>query len=281
MTATPDATAKPVTVQLREIVDRGEVALPPVPEVAIRILELLKDDSHADAVTVAELLRKDPALTATVLRMANSAMFGGLTTIGDVSLAVARLGIKRVASIVTALMHQNNFRVADSSRGAYLNTLWDHSLATAICARRLAGLTGGDPEEAFLAGLLHDVGKLLVLKGVEHLELGEISVTPELFRELTVSLHPDLGHRILTAWSLPEGIAGVALHHHDEEIDSDNLLLAQIQAANAIVHHLHGPQGGGVAVDSDAVDRLDLDDLELAGLLVDLEDELAEIRKAL
>lgn len=206
MTTMVESSARSLADRIREAVLKGDLSLPPLPELARRILDLLHDESRADSRCVAELVRNDQAVAATLLRMANSAAFGGLREVTDLSQAVTRLGLRHVGSVVTALLHRGNFETRDPARQDLLRVLWDHAVATALTARYLTVRGGGDPEEAYLAGLLHDTGKLLVLKGVDVLQRkgAGTSLTPPVLDDLLDLLHTELGHRTLTRWKLPE-----------------------------------------------------------------------------
>ena len=283
MTTTTATGPQPLTIAIREVVDAGKIALPPLPNLVNRLMELLRDRESVSSKQLARLVGTDPAVAATLLRWANSAAFGGLSPIHDLSLAIARLGLREVTSAVTALAHSGHFRSDDPVKSRILEVLWGHALATAMASKHIAGLTGGEPEESFVAGLLHDTGKLLVLRAVDHLESrGKTEITPMVLDELMNVLHTELGHRILTSWSLPDPICSAALHHHDEEPDADHPLAIRVQAADAVTRkmgfHLHPDSDMdlmGVAV----VECLNLSDLELATMMVDLEDEIAEVRR--
>jgi putative nucleotidyltransferase with HDIG domain len=268
--------------RLRASAAMGTVALPPLPAIGTRILELLGPDSRASAATVAQMIQHEPVVAASLLRMANSAAFGGLNAVSDLSQAVSRLGFPQVASIVTTLVHRGHFEAPTADKRRRLRVLWDHAVATAIAARRVSAMCGGDPEQAYLAGLLHDVGKLLVLRGVDHLEATASgpAITPALCDEAMTQLHAELGHRVLTEWKLPDYVAQVALRHHDEAPDPDLTLLLRVQVANAVARTVAAypePEPGLRLSEVPAVEQLALSELELAALVVDLEDDMRQV----
>jgi HD-like signal output (HDOD) protein len=270
--------------QIQAAVANGELTLPPLPEVASRLMQLLKNEKAADPRTVSELIANEPAITAAILRLANSAAFGGLRRVDALDQAIARLGMRQVGSLVTAITHKGHFAAGHPEKVRVLHALWDHSVASAMAARHLAGLGGDDRSEAFLAGLLHDVGKLLVLKAVDQLEKrGGDRFTPIVIDELMGMLHGQLGHGVLVAWNFPEPISRVALRHHEPPA-LDDLLLLRVQAANAIARklglHPH-PDPDLDLLEEPAIEALRLDDLELASLMVEVEDEIAAVRSML
>ena len=283
MSQTSAATTQPLTDSIRRVVDAGKIALPPLPNLVNRLMELLRDQDRASSRKVAELGGTDPAVAATLLRWANSAAFGGLNPISDLSLAIARLGFRQVTSAVTALAHSGNFRSDDPVKSGLLESLWGHAVTTAMASKYLAGLTGGEPEQSFVAGLLHDTGKLLVLRAVDYLETRDsLDITPSVLDELMNVLHTELGHRTLASWSVPEPICHAALHHHDQEVDPDHLLSVRVQAADAVAckmgFHLK-PDSELDLISLPTIDYLNLSDIEMASMMVDLEDQVAEVRK--
>jgi HD-like signal output (HDOD) protein len=170
MNQTTAATIQPLTDSVRRLVDSGRIALPPLPGLVNRLMDILRDQDRASSRKVAELVGTDPAVAATLLRWANSAAFGGLSPVSELSLAVARLGFRQVTSAVTTLAHSGHFHSEDPMKSQVLESLWVHAVATAIASKYIAGLTGGEPEQSFVAGLLHDTGKLLVLRAADYLE---------------------------------------------------------------------------------------------------------------
>lgn len=286
MTATTQYVERPLTQEVRELARSGEVVLPPLPEVAHCVIELLSDFTKADYRTIADVLRSDPAITAALLRMANSAFFGGLQPISDPGQAMARLGVKRVVSLVTTLATKGQFETADAFKTDLLRGLWTHAVGSALAARRLAGLTGGDAEESYLAGLLHDIGELLALKAMDHLSQSrpEVELSPFIMREVLQACHAELGHRVLTDWHLPPSICQAVLVHHDDSGTIRDGLAVRVQAADTITRKIGAhpePDPNLVLEDLPAIERLGLTDIELAALMVDLEDEIANLQRLL
>ena len=277
----PDNDSQPLIQKIHDAVMSGKVSVPPLPEIGSRLLRLLQDEDHADARNVAAMVHQDPAIAATLLRLANSAAFGGLRPISDLSHAIARLGLAQVTSLITSLMHKGHFDHPEPAKKALLRALWDHAIATAVAAKALTAVTGGDPEESFLAGLLHDVGKLLILKGVDWLETEEgVQMTPTVLDEMMETLHAELGCRTLQEWNLPEPICRAALEHHNDEVESEDMIEVRVAAANAIARKLGAhphPEPDLHLVGLPAMERLGLGDIELATLIVDLEDEIADV----
>jgi len=283
---TPPATPPEASIAelARAIIEENSIELPPLPELAMRLRKMLSDE-NVETKQVAMLISTDPAITSTLLRRANSAAFGGLRAITDIAQAVARLGLKQVESLVTTLALKGTFDVGDPNNHQLLRELWNHSLMVALGAKRIAVRSGLDPESVFLAGLLHDVGRLVVLKGVNDLQqAGQPEVTPPVLDELMETLHSEFGHRTLKAWKLPDDLCRVARDHEVETEDATDLLLLAVQAADSISCKLgfHPVPNPDLALlDEPAIELLNIGDIELATLMVDLEDDFDSMQSLL
>ncbi len=192
----------------------------PFPVVARQVLSLLGDEDYRTA-DLEGVILKDPALSATFLRIANSALYRSLVPCESVLMACARLGRNAVREIVVGVVTMEMFRDI-KSRGA---TIRDHCAGTAAIARTMAdewGLRSGD--QLFLLGILHDLGKLLGIQcGIESYDgLPPSSLdTPDrlhlLERDRLGYDHAVLGAHVLHAWKLPEPIAQIVAWHHQPE----------------------------------------------------------------
>src|SRR4051812_20198452 len=124
----------------------------------------LLDNPESDCNDLAELIRIDPSLTAAVFRVSNSARFASHGAAHSLSQAIVRLGFREVFRVILGIVTAPAFKDPDASLFGRVD-LWRHSLATAVAAQVLAErLTQQDPEIAFSAGLLHDIGKSILLR---------------------------------------------------------------------------------------------------------------------
>jgi putative nucleotidyltransferase with HDIG domain len=181
---------------------------------------------------------------------------------------------------------KSNFQSESSDQQKLMKDLWSHAVATAITARKLASATNGDPEQAYLAGLLHDMGKLLILRAVDHCAAsgGSLDLTPIVLNELLEMMHAEVGHRMLTEWQLPEAVCQAALQHHHDAESLEDQLTVRVQAANLISRKIGAhpnPDPDLNLEDLTAIDRLNMGEVELAALMIDVEDEYEKIRQML
>lgn len=262
--------------------DSGKVPMPVFNACAHQIqLEISKQDP--DIRQLAKLIMQDQALTGHVLRIANSAFYRGLSEVTTVDNAIKRLGIKEVTNIVLLVTQKSNFASQDPFFKELLDTLWRHSVGCALgsfwLAKRLnlKELT----QEAFFAGLLHDMGKLLILTVIDHLrETGKIDKCPttEFINQVMRDLHPSKGHQLLTTWNLPQRYCEVVAQHHAERFDTKNHVLVMVRLADKTCNKMEiglnvEPSMMLMATEEAAI--LGLSDVDLAELQVKIEDSLA------
>ncbi|HOX08295.1 MAG TPA: HDOD domain-containing protein [Planctomycetota bacterium] len=210
--------------KMRKVIG-GVASLPTLPVVIARLTKMLADpDTSVRDVT--RLLAEDQAMTAKILKLANSAYYGFPGQIASVDHAVVMLGFGGVRDVALSASVIELFR-ASPSQAAELGQLfapdrfWEHSIATGVTCRMLARQRKlADPEEAFVAGLLHDIGKLIMLEHMSptFLEIlrdcrdrGRPFVTAEAERDCS---HAAMGRLLVEEWKLPERISEPVGFHH-------------------------------------------------------------------
>ncbi len=215
--------------------------LPPFPAVASRVLRLM-NDPDSSAADLARAISRDQALTARVLRAGNSSFYGFSQQVTSLPQAVVVLGLRKVRDLIL-FDSMPVGRGADGGMTDAQRTLWVHSVGTALASRLLALRSGTevDPEDAFLAGLFHDSGRLVLnhlapegfAEVFRHTSHGLDSVEAE--RMVFGLSHDELGYEALARWELPEAIRVAARDHHQDPATTEPLTRA-VQAANDFVH---------------------------------------------
>jgi HD-like signal output (HDOD) protein len=269
---------------LQEQLASEDTHLPVFDAAAMRLREVVATaDFSLDDVEAA--FGEDPGLVTEVLRHANSSFFRGLEKIGTVREAVQRLGATEVSNLATTVTVRRNFRSDDPMLHDLMERLWRHSLACANGARWLAQ-RAHDPglaSRAFIAGLLHDAGKLLLLRALDEVRSShkfqeggrQIPMSRDLVLSLIDSMHTAEGHNLLTRWNLPTDYAEIARDHHALDADPRNTLLAIVRLADMACRKVGlslAPDPSIALLAMPEVHLLGLSEMALAELEITLED---------
>lgn len=195
-----------------------------------------------------------------------------------------RIGLREVVNSVMVATQRKNYSSHNPFLQQYMSRLWKHSVVCAFGAQWLAKRCGYDElaPEAFIGGLIHDVGKLLVLKAlvsVNEKDKDAPRITRTAAEEFVASLHPECGSMLLEKWNLPESYCLVCRDHHRRDYDTSNTLLVLVRLANKACHKL----GIGLLEDRELVlvtcseaGILGLSDITLAELEIAMEDHASQ-----
>ncbi len=253
----------------------------------VRTLTLLLDAPETGIQQVTDILSEDQAMTVKILRLANSAYYGFSGTVSTVGQAVVLLGFSTVRDIVVSSAIFDMFG-GGSKRMRELfdvRAFWVHSVGVAVACRLLAReYKICDPEEAFASGLLHDIGKLVMLQYMrpEFLQiLSTVNTRDILFldaeRELSLS-HAGLGRYLVQAWNLPTEISdAVGFHHSIREHRPTVARTAIVQFADAFVRARGVGCGGDrriAAIDATTWKVLELDINNIEDIIAMFDEEM-------
>jgi len=218
--------------------------LPSLPAVVTKIIEAV-DDPNSTVGRLNDLISKEPALAARMLRLANSAYFGrrnGLVSLPQCALV---LGFNTIRSLaLSASVH----RMVQSAGVKSFNPqeFWRHSLGVGVGGRMLAKVAGQEAEAVMAAGLVHDIGKLVLdvvarteyAAAVTRIQEGEPSETVE--AELLGATHGEVGGWLAVKWKLPDlVVAAITYHHHPSAADATHRpVVAVVTLADSLAHAL-------------------------------------------
>ncbi|MEW8549112.1 MAG: HDOD domain-containing protein, partial [Candidatus Thiodiazotropha endolucinida] len=193
--------------KLSDAIDHNRITLPTLPEVALKVRDAVERE-QSSANQIADIIASDAALSARLLQVANSPLYRGRVTIDNLQMAVARLGVRLVRSLVISLIMQQIFQATSDLLDAKFRQIWEESVEIAAFSRVLAANTDHlDKEQAMLAGLIHNIGALPILAFAEsHDELLEDA---EELDRIIDALSPRIGQRILEMWDFPESLIRV------------------------------------------------------------------------
>ena len=206
-----------ITQFVQQVLDDNP-QLSSLPQTMVEVLRVARDE-NASACDLAEILQRDPAMTAKVLRMVNSPYYGMMREIGSVRQAVQTIGTRQVMALA---LTSSIYRMTDNWDSS-LNRVrfWRHSLEVAIASRMIAEKAGyRHSEETFVAGLLHDIG-LLILENAAPEQFSRVwkqaerdGNLPEFEIETWGTNHALIGQYLLERWNLPEAITRAVGRHH-------------------------------------------------------------------
>lgn len=241
--------------------DGHDLSMPPLLHVAERVLPRLSS-INCDLSEVTDELSSDQVIAAALLRMANSPLYRGLNKIETLQAAVSRLGLK---ALRTLLLHESLRSAMFTRKGAageLAKLVWCQSLASGFITRGLADFTTVDKENAFLIGLLHDIGNVIVLRimhGAPTRPRFEVDV--DTFDYLCSECHQEFGELIADAWSLPPDLKSLISNHHvypapDDPLRTERLLLQVADMIGAMLGY--GPSATYNLLETRAVRDLGL-----------------------
>jgi HD-like signal output (HDOD) protein len=269
---------------VQQAIASGKATIPVFDRNAARAQQMLQRGEF-DLRELEELVSRDPAITSGLLRAANSSFYGGLSKIVTVRDALARLGTTNIAQLIVLVTQKQHYRLRDPKLAHMAELLWRHAVACAAGSRWLAKRLHMPEVEAqaMLGGLLHDVGKLFLLRVVDELLATKCLTDPSaaLLQELLTKLHGETGERLLASWNIPDPYRSLVRRHHDCEFREDELLLLVVrladQACNKLGIGLEPAPNLSLAATAEA-QALNVPELTLAELEIAIEDarELAD-----
>jgi HD-like signal output (HDOD) protein len=227
---------------LQEHLASEQLQLPIFPPLALQLQDMLSQE-HANLNQIAAKVLEDQALASQLLRVANSAFFAGLNKVSTIKDAILRLGSRQVINLIIMFTQQQQYRSSDKFLSPYMSSLWKHASSCALGAKWLADKAGYSSliPEAFLAGLLHDIGKLFLLQVIETIHTSgkyNLNLSKAVVAEVLESMHTSQGALLLQQWNLPELYCEVACQHHQEDYNTNNVILTIVRLVNLACHKL-------------------------------------------
>lgn len=276
MSSTTEQRAQVVGSAIREI---SHIAT--LPEVTLKIIELV-EDPKSTATDLHKVIANDPALSSRILKVVNSSFYGLPGQIASINRAIVLLGLNAVKNIAIAASLAKLFRGGELTTGFCAKDLWEHSNATAAASKLIADtLKIGLADEAFLAGLMHDIGVMVemqfdrekLIQVIDGLGLNSEGVPLmdmlELEAQTYGATHQHFGTALCEKWKFPRSLAVVTGNHHNPlAVDPDSRTLpCVVYVADRLVAEMEG----GYRVDlvstemgQDVLDTINLGEAQLA-----------------
>ena len=260
-----------------------------LPEITLRIVQVVQDP-RSTAHDLHKIVRNDPALSARVLRVVNSAFYGLPGQIGSIDRAIMLLGLNAVKNIAIAASLSKMFKQPPRSDELTGKDLWTHSVAVGAANKLITSVIGLElPDESFLCGLIHDIGLVAVMQS-------RGAVIPDLVAQagagasfahaeaqVVGATHPQIGMALAALWKFPRSFQYVAGYHHTpSNLARENRLLAVVTHVADVLCAQKG-LGLKLHVDAEEVDPAFLDELGLTNEQIEevsdkIEEELEVVR---
>ncbi len=265
--------------------------LPILPGVVAQVLKLT-ENTNASARDYERIISQDASMAAKVLRTANSPYFGGGGQITTLPRALMQLGTNTVRSICMTVAFQSSLMKKTFNRRFDVTHYWQHSLAVACAAKLLARLKRSPlAEEAFVAGLVHDIGKLVIAMFlsleanpiynlVEDAKLSDYEAEQQVL-ELT---HQEIGRMAAERWGLPEMFYSPIAEHHTptEDVLEIDMLTAFVHVGNALAYQIDlgfSPAGTMNSIDPLVFDFLEIPEAQYDPLRIAVLNEVMTLSK--
>ena len=232
-----EETEKRITKMVSRIRD-----LPPLPTLVSQVLQLLSNP-ETPLEEIEAVIGKDQALVAKLIQVGNSALYGGMQKVATLRKVLTRLGLKTIRNLVVAASTRSYFIHNRKGMRIWGQFLWQHAVESGLAARRIAETTGyPEPEEAFIGGLVHDIGKLVILmlfaesyKEILKLKKVDQMTSTQAETQIVGCSHEQIGRLLLDRWNMPDSAKACAEYHHryEECVDFGDLV-AIVALANLL-----------------------------------------------
>ncbi len=222
--------------QIREV--------PTLPAIVFELNKLLQDPDTSIA-KISQTIEKDQAMALKILKLVNSAFYGFKTKISDIRNAVVMLGFNAVRNAIVSLSVIGAFPRSSALRDFHITDFWRHSLAVAVTCKNISLKTrSNSPDNCFVGGLLHDVGKVIMAQFfldyfAQAWALMQKEMIPfhEAELQCVPATHAAVGAHLAQRWQLPQGLIDAIRWHHDYQPESQNAdFMRIIYLANIIVN---------------------------------------------
>lgn len=263
--------------EIKQEFNQQQVDLPSMPEVAVKINQAVQDES-LDFQSIADVVQNDPMVSARAVQVANSAMYAGSQPVQTIKKAIQRIGLRAMRAIVMSVVLRNLYSPVSPLIKKRMKRYYQHSVRVGVISHVLARrLKGFDPEQAFLAGLIHDIGTMAILiRADQHEELKDNS---DLLEKIIADLSDKVGSMLLQQWGFEKELITASLEAEDWDRD----VIRPDYCDIVQVAQLHCKMIGGAELDAPplselpALHRLDLGEVNPMLIVAQAKQEMAEV----
>jgi len=203
---------------IQKEIKSNRLVLPSLPDVAIKVRETI-NNGKATAPELAAIISTDAVIAARLIQIANSPLYSGTTEIKSIELAISRLGNNTIRTLVTTIAMRQLYTLKSKKLEQYFKNIWQESVEVASTSRAFATFTPHlNADEAMLAGLIHQIGKLPILVLVENIP--EFRDNPVRLEKLLEKTHAPVAKIIMESWNFPDDLKLVASEYCNMDYDS-------------------------------------------------------------
>jgi len=218
-------------------------SFPSLPSVVSHVLKI-KADPKSTVEDLIDAIRPDLALHTAILKISNSAFFGQMRKVSSLKQALMVIGFSEIQNIVLSKAVFNSFKKIQSNSAFRINEFWEHSFLCGLASKIISNDLSEDSNDFFVAGLIHDIGKLVLLMTMPHdFEMIVHESDPFPMNTATAEkkiigiTHDQIGMSLLMRWMFPENlIKAVGFHHQPEKADENRLFPVIVHIANSLSH---------------------------------------------
>lgn len=211
---------KQIIKELLDELESDRIILPSLPDVVLKVRDVIDSEDVATS-KIARIIATDAALTARLIQVANSPLVSGNKEITSIEAAVTRMGSTMTRNIVNGLIVKQMFQPTTEVSDKKFRAFWQHSSQVAAISHSLADFVSLEPDEALLAGLVHDIGTLPVIKRAE--DMPELFENEALLDNIIASIHTYFGAAMLKQWDFPASLVAVAAEHEYQQRTHDGV----------------------------------------------------------
>lgn len=264
--------------EIQEEFHHDEVDLPSMPEVALKINQAVQNES-LDIQRIADIVQTDPMISARAVQVANSAMYSGSQSVQTIKRAVQRIGLRAMRAIVMSVTLRNLYSPQSPLIKKRMQIYYQHSIRVGVISRVLAKkIAGFEPEQAFLAGLIHDIGIVpILIRADKH---NEIKNNTDLLDKIIHRLQTKVGSILLKKWSFEDNLIITAKEAEEWQRDVIKADYCDVvQVAQLLCEMVDGREleSAPDLIDLPAFKRLDLGDVNPKLIIAQAKQEIGEV----
>ncbi|MCP3950894.1 MAG: HDOD domain-containing protein [Desulfobacterales bacterium] len=262
-----------IVADVLEQFNQGKIDLPVLPQVVQKVEEVMKRDISKGE-DLAKVIEKDAVISVRLISVANSPYYRGLEQIASVRTAISRLGEAETRNLVIAIANKSLYKTKNTQFRDLMERLWQHSLACAHSAVRISKtLSLGGSENYFFMGIIHDIGKVVLIKAISDAMPSDKKVKLKEVRSALREIHAAFGGSLMRRWKYPEKFKKVVTQTEKEEYTEH--VLQEVLIVN-LANHLADKIGQSVFSGEEIEDIMQLDSVKRLGLDADTVENITQ-----